>query len=278
MGNLALVKSEDFYGIECDFYGDGKEIWMTRNQIGTALEYTSPGSAIKNIHQRYKDRLDKYSRVAQIELPSGGSQKVTIYNRKGIMEICRHSDQPKADAFMDFTWDVMDSLFSGEAKLVSMTEYQRRTVAVRERSMELQEEGNRIKRAQMWERLAKKYSGTTYEQVLDAHATFELAGEYVIALPITREKTLSADDVGKLAGCSGNKVGRIANAHGLKTQQYGVWVLDKSPYSNKEVNSFRYYESVVPEIQRFLAVEGAQGYVTFPCENTAEQVKSQNKT
>ena len=37
-----------------------------------------------------------------------------VYSRKGIMEICRHSRQPKADAFMDFAWDVMDDLLSGK--------------------------------------------------------------------------------------------------------------------------------------------------------------------
>lgn len=34
----------------------------------------------------------------------------------------------------------------------------------------------------------------------------------------------------------------IANANGLKTSEYGVTILDKSPHSNKQVASFRYNE------------------------------------
>lgn len=56
MNELMLVKSASFGGIECDFYGDGKDFWMTRNQVGTALGYSNPGTAIKNLHSRYKER------------------------------------------------------------------------------------------------------------------------------------------------------------------------------------------------------------------------------
>lgn len=35
-------------------------------------------------------------------------------------------------------------------------------------------------------------------------------------------------------------LGKLANQNGLKTEEFGVVALDKSPYSNKEVASFRY--------------------------------------
>lgn len=35
-------------------------------------------------------------------------------------------------------------------------------------------------------------------------------------------------------------LGRLANQNGLKTEEYGVVAMDKSPYSSKEVASFRY--------------------------------------
>ena len=63
-------------------------------------------------------------------------------------------------------------------------------------------------------------------------------GDY---LPRT-EKTYSASEVGNALGVSAVKVGKIANAHGLKTEEYGITVLDKSRYSAKEVTSFRYNE------------------------------------
>lgn len=76
-------------------------------------------------------------------------------------------------------------------------------------------------------------------------------------LPKT-EKTYSASEVGNAYGISANKVGKIANAHGLKTEEYGVFVMDKSRYSSKEVASFRYNEKGKSEIGRLLEQEGKQ--------------------
>lgn len=56
------------------------------------------------------------------------------------------------------------------------------------------------------------------------------------------EKTYSATEVGNALGISAQKVGKIANAYNLKTEEYGVFVMDKSRYSSKEVPNFRYNE------------------------------------
>lgn len=56
------------------------------------------------------------------------------------------------------------------------------------------------------------------------------------------EKTYTATEIGLEAGVSRNKVGKTANDNGLKTDEYGMMVLDKSPHSLKEVIGFRYNE------------------------------------
>lgn len=132
MNELRLVTSETFGEVPCAFYQqDGSdEVLLTREQIGTALEYTNPRNAIKNIHARHQERLDKYSVVVSVSNegglnlspPSrrtdGGEQETVLYTRKGVMEICRWSKQPKADAFIDFVWDIADKLIKGEVKVV----------------------------------------------------------------------------------------------------------------------------------------------------------------
>lgn len=130
MNELRLVTSEKFGEVPCAFYQqDGSdEVLLTREQIGTALEYSDPRNSIMKIHNRHKERLDKYSVVVPIEggdslsPPSrrsdGGEQETVLYTRKGVMEICRWSKQPKADAFMDFVWDIADKLIKGEAKVI----------------------------------------------------------------------------------------------------------------------------------------------------------------
>lgn len=70
-------------------------------------------------------------------------------------------------------------------------------------------------------------------------------------LPET-EKTYSATEVGNLVGCSANKIGKLANEYKLKTKQYGILVMNKSPYSTKEVSTFRYNDKAVEKIKEIL--------------------------
>ena len=74
------------------------------------MEYAEPGIAIGNIHNRNKARLDKFSRGNQIDLPYGGTQEVVLYSFKGLLEVCRYSNQPKADVVMDWLLEVADEI------------------------------------------------------------------------------------------------------------------------------------------------------------------------
>lgn len=75
------------------------------------------------------------------------------------------------------------------------------------------------------------------------------------ALPKT-EQTYSATEVGKmLGGISANKIGTTANQNGLKTEEYGIKVLDKARHSAKEVPSFRYNMNGVKKLAEILGVE-----------------------
>ncbi len=58
--------------------------------------------------------------------------------------------------------------------------------------------------------------------------------------PPAKERLYSATEIAEEAGVSANLVGRIANQYGIKTPEYGEYVLDKSPYSDKQVSTFRY--------------------------------------
>lgn len=73
-------------------------------------------------------------------------------------------------------------------------------------------------------------------------------GEYLPEVP----KTYSATEVGNALGISAQRVGKIANEYGLKTDEYGIIVMDKSRYSPKEVPSFRYNEKGKAKIKEIL--------------------------
>src|SRR5690625_4308634 len=115
--NLSIVKKEMFGQNEMNIYqNDKKDIFMTREQIGNALEYSNPRDAIRKIHSRNRSRLDNFSRGAQVDTPSG-TQVTTIYSEQGIYEIIRKSGQPKADEFYDWVYDLLSKLRKGELEV-----------------------------------------------------------------------------------------------------------------------------------------------------------------
>lgn len=120
---LTLATQKPFGSLTCDFYkDDSNEFYITREQIGTALEYSNPRIAIKKIHDRNADRLNPLSTVTKLVTVEGGrevTRDVIVYTLRGAMEICRFSRQPKADKFMDFVWDVMESLHDGRNVLAT---------------------------------------------------------------------------------------------------------------------------------------------------------------
>ena len=82
-----------------------------------------------------------------------------------------------------------------------------------------------------------------------------IAGREIIPLPQLEEHYFSAKEIGEYLGVSANKIGRIANANNLKTEQYGKFFLDKSAHSNKQVEAFRYNELGVQKISEILYAE-----------------------
>ena len=134
MNNLKLVETDVFNEIAtCDFWGNANnEYLITREQIGRALGYSNPTNAIKNIHLKHKERLDKFSTQLTLSYVEGDryvERERILYNRKGIMEICRWSRQPLADKFMDWCWEVMDRLISNSTNVVTMSREEYSTIA-----------------------------------------------------------------------------------------------------------------------------------------------------
>ena len=73
--------------------------------------------------------------------------------------------------------------------------------------------------------------------------------------PQLEQKTYTATQIGEQLGISSNKMGKLANAHNLKTEKYGIYVLDKARSHSKQFENFRYYENVIPVLKGILESE-----------------------
>lgn len=97
---MELVESRIINLVSVDGYYDQDRAWFTREQIGSALGYEDPTDAIKKIHTRHPNILDKFSMTLQIKAKDGKMREAVVYSIEGVLEICRWSTQPKADEVM----------------------------------------------------------------------------------------------------------------------------------------------------------------------------------
>lgn len=240
--NLNLAVKEMFEGNEMSIYqNENNDVFMTRNQIGQALQYSDPNTAITKLHERNKNRLDKFSVTTKLVGADGKRYNTVIYNEKGIYEIIRHSKQPKADAFYDWVYDLLSKLRKGEYQVAKpQSEYDK--MQIEKMKAEARLMNAKTRQAKLILDMQKNNTLSPVAVELLGINALEVITDKNTGYRPEIEKTYTATEIGKELGISANKVGRIANKHNLKTAEYGIEVLDKSRHSNKQVPSFRYNE------------------------------------
>ncbi|MDW1366822.1 hypothetical protein R7K16_01330 [Klebsiella pneumoniae] len=94
--------------------------------------------------------------------------------------------------------------------------------------------------------------GESANQVIVATLVNPLLGHEVVPLPAIEDHYSTAGEVAAKLGCTANKIGRVANKHNLKTEQYGKFFLDKSRHSDKQVEAFRYNSEGVQALRHLI--------------------------
>ena len=89
---------------------------------------------------------------------------------------------------------------------------------------------------------------TDWKNIIISKAVETLTGENYLPM-IESEKTYSAKEIGDMFGVSAQKIGRLATAYNLKVSEYGKWYKDKSQYSSKEVDTFRYNSKAIEKFK-----------------------------
>ena len=243
---LELIKSAKFGEVQADIYKSGDEPYMTTEHLGNCLGFSSGRKSVDKLVERNAYlKKPEFSTTVKMTAVDGKQRNVRVFTEDGIYEITMLAKTEKAKEFRGWVRKLLKSLRRGDTKLVSMTEYQRMMATTRA-------ENAKIRKAQILTRLAAQYEGTTYQQVLNSYATKELTGEHLLPLPQLPSKTYTATELGDMFGVSANKIGIITNRHNLKTAEYGAWFNDKAKGHNKEIQSFRYYPSIIPVIRELL--------------------------
>lgn len=209
------------------------EPWFVGKDVADILGYSDTAQAVR----KHIDNEDKG--VVEMTTP-GGKQPVTIINESGLYSLILSSKLPTAKKFKHWvTSEVLPSIRkTGEYKITP----------AQQNRLDIMERNSRAREASLWLRISAQVKSDTYRQVCASYASTVLAGREVIPLPQTTQHHYSATEIGKMFGVSNQAIGNLANTYGMKTDEYGAWYHDKSPYSAKEVDVFKYNDRAV---QRF---------------------------
>lgn len=236
MTNMISFDNGNFGAIRT-LVDDNGNPWFVGKDVAAALGYKEPTKAAR-------EKVDPEDRgVSKMDTPSG-EQEMIIINESGLYSLVLSSKLPSAKEFKRWvTSEVLPTLRKTGSYTVHK-EVDKEELAVRAQEA-------RVASANLLKELANNAHGT-WRDVLLAHATKELTGEFLLPLPKSERKSYSATEVGEILGVSANRVGSIANKLGLKTEEYGAWFHNKAKFSNKEVESFRYYDNAVEVIRDYI--------------------------
>ncbi len=219
------------------------EPWFVGKDVAAALGYQNPRDALAT-HVEDEDK-------AGVAIHDGSQKRnMTIINESGLYALVLSSKLPTAKAFKRWvTSEVLPAIRRHGGYRLGKEERARQSLA------EAKLNNSRARLAAEWRKLAQAGATPEYRQICAHYASAQLTGgEAVLPLPAAGGRTYTAAEVGKmLGGVSANQIGRLANVHGLKTPEYGLEVWDKSPYSPKQVVSWRYNDRAVQRLREIQA-------------------------
>lgn len=245
MSNLTLVKSESFGSVQCDFYqNENNGVFMTIDQLAQALEYADKNGVEQIISRNGYLKEMEFSTTHRLSVLEGGrevSRERRIFTEDGIYEVTMLSNQPKAKEFRSWVRAILKSLRKGETILVQPQTEDAKLQIQRMRA-EAMLNNSRTRQAKLILDMQKSnILSPVAVELLRVNALEVLTDAKTDYRPQV-EKTYTATEIARELGVNANKISKVANANNLKADVYGIWVLDKSAHSSKQVESFRYNE------------------------------------
>lgn len=214
------------------------EPWFVGKDVADILGYSNPRDAIAK-------HVDDDDRNTVAIRDGKGNPNQTIINESGLYALIIGSKLPAAKKFKRWvTSEVLPSIRKTGSYTVDPLQKQR---------LEIDLNNSRANVAALWLEIGN-LATPEYKQVCSSYASSVLSGgKEVIPLPECKiDRYYSAAEIAAALGITANRVGKIANQNGLKTAEYGKWFFDKSPYSNKEVQTFRYTRKAVDAIRKLV--------------------------
>ena len=243
--NLEIFTNPEFGNIR--IIEKNGEPWFIGKDVAEALGYEASRNAIT----KHVDDEDKLTH--QISA-SGQNRNMTVINESGLYSLILSSKLPNAKKFKRWvTSEVLPAIRKHGNYTAPKQENKSKSI-----DLEIRLNNSKARMASEYRRIAEMTDIKEYKHICQQKAVEVLAGMPLLPMEEVTEKTYSATDIGKMFGVSKNKIGSLANANNLKTAEYGKLFYDKSPHSQKQVETFRYYECAVEKFRELLKGEGGE--------------------
>ena len=239
MNELKIFENEEFGQIR-SIEIDGLPYFVGKD-VAEILGYTNPQKAIR-------DHVDEEDKTLNESFTVNGTKGVLI-NESGLYSLILSSKLPTAKQFKRWvTSEVLPTIRKqGYYTADNNKNDETKAKLLRAEAMVINAKNRAFNT--IMKSIDNKQLSPIAVQVFGLKGLESVFGVEVGNLLPKTEKTYSATEVGNMLGISAVKVGRLANANGLKTAEYGVYVMDKSKYSTKEVENFRYNDKGVKALQ-----------------------------
>lgn len=151
MNDLILIKSEMFGSVNCDFYQNcKKQIAMTSEQLGTALDYANPRESVNKLVSRHEYlRQPEFSGEVKLTSTDGKAYETRIFYEDGIYEVTMLAKTEKAKEFRAWVRKILKALRVGEVKLISKADERATELKLHELEIKAKNAEARLKNAQV---------------------------------------------------------------------------------------------------------------------------------
>lgn len=236
MNEIQMFRNPDFGEIRTLETDTGKVLFCGKD-VAAALGYAKPQNAIQT---HCKGALKQ-------GIPTnGGIQEMLFIPESDVYRLAFGSKLPNAERFTDWvTEKVLPQIMRTGSYTVTPQD---------EKALDIQLINARTANANVYLTLMQHIDtkSESYKGILMAYAANTAAGQLVLPLPKSDfGKTYSATDIAQILGVSRNRIGRIANEYGIKTEQYGQWYHDITP-TGKQVDNFRYNDAAIERFREII--------------------------
>lgn len=217
-----------------------------------AVHGRSEGTARRNFNTNKKHFVEGEDYFVRNSSEAKNEFKITAPN--GLVLVTESGYLMLVKSFTDdLSWDVQRQLVNSYFRAKETKRQLPKSKSDKDTNLMVKEMNARTRMSNQYLKLAAVDTlSEQYKNILVAKSAEILAGEPLLPLPKSEQKMYSASEIRDMFNVSAQKIGCIANLNGMKTDEYGEFYRDKSPYSSKEVDSFRYNDKAIDKFKELL--------------------------